>query len=104
MLMLLLENSALIAPRINLPVGHIQRLCALTVSAITPTEASCEFFLAINHGATGVLWFTAEGQGHTPQNTSRYSGSTAHILSQNYPPDLPCCNIKFPTLTGTWNR
>ena len=39
--------------------------------AITPTEAACEFFLAINHGATGVLWFTAEGMGVTAQNTSR---------------------------------
>lgn len=86
--------------------------------AITPEEAACEFFLAINHGATGrgrhnhlylirhllvlhcfsrlvsrfvliplhrldrlrakcnlvcagVLWFTAEGTGQTPQNTSK---------------------------------
>jgi hypothetical protein len=39
--------------------------------AITPDEAACEFFIAINHGATGVLWFTAEGTGVTPQNTSK---------------------------------
>ena len=34
--------------------------------AISPEEAACEFYLAINHGATGVLWFTAEvtTQGH----------------------------------------
>ena len=39
--------------------------------AISPEEAACEFYLAINHGATGVLWFTAEvtTQGHITCST-----------------------------------
>ena len=38
---------------------------------IIAAEARCEAFLAINHGATGLLWFDWGAQGFTPQNTSK---------------------------------
>ena len=60
------------------PNGHnypgykpgVQPPACQSFRSISKDEALCEFFIAINHGATGILWFTADAGGPTPQNTS----------------------------------